>query len=91
MTCASPIETDRSRLLDYKCGIPHQPNEPTKRFPPLLPAHPTTAMESHTGQSPLVASSTVRYYLSVVCLGWYAFHWFIQLAGAYAALVTFPS
>ena len=48
-------------------------------------------MESHTGQSPLVTSSTVRYYLSVVCLGWYAFHWFIQLAGAYAASVTFPS
>ncbi|KAF9652004.1 glycosyltransferase family 21 protein [Thelephora ganbajun] len=42
-------------------------------------------MESDTGQSPLVTSSTVRYYLSIVCLGWYAVHWSLQLVGMYAA------
>jgi len=47
-------------------------------------------MESDTRQSPLVSSNTVRYYLSLACIGWYTVHWFIQLVGVYAASVTSP-
>ena len=47
-------------------------------------------MESDADQHPLSALSTVRYYLSVICLGWYAIHWFIQLVGLYAASVSSP-
>ena len=47
-------------------------------------------MDPDTPQSPLVTSGTVGYYLSIVCLGWYAIHWFIQLVGVCAASVAFP-
>ena len=43
-----------------------------------------------TGQSPLVTSSTVGHFLSTLCLGWYAVHWFVQFVGMYAASVAFP-
>jgi len=52
------------------------------------PSYPTT-MGSDPDQSPLLASSTVRYYLSILCLGWYTIHWFIQLVGVYAGSVPF--
>ena len=53
----------------------------------FLPDH----MESDTGQPPIAASSTVRNFLSIVCLGWYAVHWFIQLVGVFTASVDSPS
>jgi hypothetical protein len=47
-------------------------------------------MEVDTGQSPLPTSSMVGHFLSTLCLGWYAVHWFVQFVGMYAASVDFP-
>lgn len=83
--CCVPIRL----LAHYECGILRFQNVIRHdRIAKLFP-HPSK-MESNADQSPLVASSTVRNFLSTLCLGWYVVHWFIQLVGVFTALVAFP-
>ena len=78
-------------LLNPSCCIVLCKTQQTGSAGSSAPSTSTTMVsETDTGQLPLFTSSAVRYYLSILCLGWYAFHWFIQLVGVWAASVTLP-
>lgn len=78
-------------LLNPNCCIVLCEVQQTRSAGSSAPFNPTTMVsETETGQLPLFTSSAVRCYLSILCLGWYAFHWFIQLVGVWAASVISP-